>query len=762
MAEQEQQHNEPEAGDASDLEPVADTGKNDVASAGGRTWTTIAIIAVAIFICIAAALIFFVLRNRSSTEETTSETPAVTEATDAADSTATGDELWSAIQERGTIIVGTAADYPPFEYYDRDFQLDGLDIAIINEIGRRLGLAVDLRDMAFDGLGNALQVDQIDAAISAITITDQRRQFVDFTETYYASADALLASEDSSFDTITTINSIGGQRLGVERGTVYESWAGTDLVEAGLLSADDVFEYARMGDAIADLRAGRIELVALDLQPAKVAQASGGLKVVAEGLNRQQFGIAVPKGAPDLLFQLNQTLVEMKFDGTLRQLSADYTGLSLEAIQPLPPSEPAPDPIPPAEPPDGCIDSSEYVSDLSFDDHGLTNFPQLTSGEPFQKGWRLRNSGTCTWTTGYALTPAGGDRMGGSLVLVEDPVEPGGEYDFWADLVAPIVPGEYVGYWSMRNDQSGLLFGDRVSVAINVIPAPEPTPRPTQTPVPGISFAANPQTILQGQCSSLAWNTQNVQSVYLYEQGEDWRLHQVAESGTQTVCPQATRTYELRVVLNDGSVEIRNVTVFVRPNTAVPQITQFTVDPPNQIAISQCVTIRWTVEGAISTVNIGRSGVVIWPNAPFGGSMQDCPPSLGQQTYTIEAIGPGGTSQAAWTINVVDSSSGAPTSTPTVAPGTPTPSYEPVIYYFQAQPSTIPRSTCVTLSWSVGGNANRVSIARNSVTIQENLPFSSSWNDCNNSNVGTVIYSLVAQSSSNQTVTEQAVVDIVP
>jgi hypothetical protein len=216
------------------------------------------------------------------------------------------------------------------------------------------------------------------------------------------------------------------------------------------------------------------------------------------------------------------------------------------------------------------------------------------------------------------------------------------------------------------------------------------------------------------------------------------------------------------VVLNDGSVVIRNVTIIVRPSTAVPQITQFTVDPPNQVAIGQCVTIRWTVEGAVSTVNIGRSGVVIWPNAPFGGSMQDCPPSLGQQSYTIEASGPGGISQAAWTINVVNSSAGAPTSTPTVAPGTPTPSYEPVIYYFQAQPPTIPKNTCVTLSWSVGGNANRVSIARNSVTIQENVPFSSSWNDCNNSNVGTVIYSLVAQSSSNQTVTEQAVVDILP
>jgi hypothetical protein len=214
--------------------------------------------------------------------------------------------------------------------------------------------------------------------------------------------------------------------------------------------------------------------------------------------------------------------------------------------------------------------------------------------------------------------------------------------------------------------------------------------------------------------------------------------------------------------LNDESVVIRNRTVFVTPNSEVPQITRFTVDPPNQIAGGQCVTLRWTVQGAVSSVNIARSGVAIWPSAPFDGSMQDCPQVLGQQFYTIEAMGPGGTSQAAWTINVVDSGAGAPTSTPTAAPGTPTPGYEPVIYYFQAQPSTIPRNSCVTLSWSAGGNATRLRMVRNSVTIQENLPFQSSWSDCSNSNVGTVIYMLVAQSNFNQTATGQAVVNVTP
>jgi hypothetical protein len=259
----------------------------------------------------------------------------------------------------------------------------------------------------------------------------------------------------------------------------------------------------------------------------------------------------------------------------------------------------------------------------------------------------------------------------------------------------------------------------------------------------------------------LTWDTENVGAVYLYEQGEDWNTNQVADNGTRTVCPLTTSTYELRVVLNNGSAVVRTVTVTVAPNADVPQITRFTVDPPDQIASGQCVTIRWTVVGDVSTVNIGRGGVVIWPNAPFGGSMQDCP-SLGQQTYTIQATGPGGTSQAAWTINVVSQATGVPTSTPTVAPGTPTPSDRPVIYYFQAQPTTIARNSCVTLSWSVGGNATRLRMVRNSVTIQENLPFNSSWSDCSNSNVGTVIYILVAQNNFNETATGQVVVTVTP
>lgn len=725
---------------------------------GNRGSIVLAVVAVVIFLFISAAFVFFLLRNRAEPDTTT-------EVTSTAESTAVDDLVWDEIQANGEIIVGTAANYPPFEYYNEDFEIDGLDIAIIQELGRRLGLDVELRDMAFDGLGNALQVNQIDLAISAISVTRERAQVVDFSNVYYVSTDALLANAESPIDQLSSIEELTGLRIGVESGTVYENWARSNLVESGILSAGQVHEYRRIDDAIGDLAEGRIDLVALDLQPAQVAEEQADVKVVAEGITPQQFAMAVPKGARTLLTEINQVLLEMQTDGTLRSLIVEYIGLPDDAIQPLP--EPIDTPLPPLSPPTtGCIDSSEFVEALTFDHQDFEDIPQMNAGEAFQKGWRLRNSGTCNWNRNYALIPVDGNdpaaRMGGVPVIVETEVQPGQTYDFFADLVAPVEPGTYVQYWSMRNNPSGLIFGDRVSVAVDVVSLPTPTPLPTQTPVPGIAFTANPEVIQQGQCSTMTWSTQNVQAVYFYERGENWQVNGVPGDFSLSVCPGSTTTYELRVVLNDGSVVIRELTVSVIPNTSVPQIVRFTVDPPDQISRGQCVTIQWIVEGQTNTVNILRNNVVLWPGAPASSLLQDCPTSTGQQIYSIEAIGPGGTSRAQWNINVVDPSTAVPTSTPTVIPGTPTPNFEPVIYYFTASPEQVRVNQCVTLSWSVGGNASRVSILKNSVTIQDNLAFNSSWSDCNNSAIGTNIYILLASSDFNQTVTRQQTINVLP
>ena len=123
--------------------------------------------------------------------------PATPAATAAAPTPAPAADAWAAVQQRGRLIVGTSADYPPFAFYTDKFELDGFDVALARLLGERLGVEVEFSDMAFDGLGGALVVGQIDVAIAAISVTEGRRAVVDFSSVYHVSEDAALARVDT-------------------------------------------------------------------------------------------------------------------------------------------------------------------------------------------------------------------------------------------------------------------------------------------------------------------------------------------------------------------------------------------------------------------------------------------------------------------------------------------------------------------------------------------------------------------------------------
>src|SRR5512139_1861248 len=123
------------------------------------------------------------------------------------------DDSWTRVQQAGKLVVGTSADYAPFESYNDKFQIDGFDIALINEVAKQLGLQVELNDFAFDGLGSAIQIGQIDTAIAAISVTPERQAVVDFSNVYYASTDAILVKADSTLNA-NTPNLLTTTRLG--------------------------------------------------------------------------------------------------------------------------------------------------------------------------------------------------------------------------------------------------------------------------------------------------------------------------------------------------------------------------------------------------------------------------------------------------------------------------------------------------------------------------------------------------------------------
>jgi heat shock protein HslJ len=511
-----------------------------------------------------------------------------------------------------------------------------------------------------------------------------------------------------------------------------------------------------------------IDYVLADLQPAEAAVETGAFKIAGEGVNKQLISIAMPQGATRLQSELNTALLQLQNSGRMADLAEQYLGLDPGEIEPVPTPDPS---LPTATPPPapGCIDSMLWVSDLSYDDQNMSNLPKLSPGENFQKGWRVRNTGNCTWDSTYLLVPVDGNNpaaiMGGLPVPVQGTVAPGQTYDFWVNLVAPIQPGTYVEFWTMRNG-GGILFGDRIWVAIEVLPNPTPTPPPTQTPSPTIQFTAEPSTINEGDCSTLAWNTENVQAVYLYPQGEPWQNYGVPGTGTRTVCPSSTTTYELRVAKLDGTVEIRQTTVFVTPNPNAPNITRFTVEPPYPIEAGQCVHITWVVEGAVSNVSLVRNNTILWDPAPMSGSIQDCPPGTGQMVYTLVVTGPGGTSQAQQFINVLEptplptATTAPPTTTPVApiptTPPEPTATHPPpvpeapVIYNFTISPNQVKVGDIVHVTWTAGGGTDHVQVLENGAILVDNAPLQLS-EDFQMDEAGKWEYELVASNSTGET-----------
>lgn len=662
------------------------------------------------------------------------------------------DDSWNKVKQAGKLIVGTSADYAPFESYNDQYQIDGFDIALINEIAKQLGVTVELNDFAFDGLGAAIQIGQIDTAISAISVTPERQAVIDFSNVYYASTDAVLVKADSTLSAQTP-NLLTTTRLGVQQGTVYEEYAQTRLVDTGQMPRRNLQVYQDMGQAIGDLKAGRIEAVWLGLLPAEEYAKDGSVKIAAKGLNQQLYAIALKKGAAALQAKLNEALTTLQNNGTIAKLAEQYLNVPPGEAQ-QPPVQPTPAPPAATPQPPACIDGAAWVADLSYDDKNMTAPPVMQPGQVFTKGWRLKNTGTCPWTTAFKLAFSYGNvpaaQMGGQPIPVTRNVNPGETFDFQVNLVAPIAPGTYQGFWNMRN-AADAKFGETVWAGITVPGAPTPTPAPTQTPSPNIVFTADPTSITAGQPVLFTWSTSNVKAVYFYHDGQDWQNHGVPGVGQSTEYPPYTMNYYLRVINRDDSVTVKTRTINVSQPVGAPVINQFSVDPP-AITLGQCVNIYWQVSGQVNNVTLVINTVGVWPNAPVSGSYQDCPATPGQSIYQLTAQGPGGSTQQQVTVNVNAPPPQPPTATPVP------PAQAPAINGFTLSPTTVAPGGCTVVSWTTGGGTTSVDLLRDNVPIFDNAPLNSQVQDCvpptKQAVPYNVVYTLQAYNSAGQMVNQ--------
>jgi len=450
---------------------------------------------------------------------TATEMPAQTPTQTFTQTPTTVDPVWDRIQSTGRIVFGTSADYAPFEYYDGNYQIVGFDPALARELGARLGLQVELEDIAFEGLPVSLQTGQVDAAIAAISVTPTRQEIMDFSNVYYSGQDMVLARQGSGIGKLAAPTQLGQYRVGVERGSVYQSWIQNSLIDTGLMSQGNLFAYEKPEHAVRDLRENRVDVVVMGLLPAKEYLLRGGLESVAQGFNTQLFAIALPKGAQTLQTRLNEALIQLQNDGTMARLTNQYLNIDQNQAAPIPlPTVIIPVPaVPtPTAPPNYCYDGMDFVADVTVPDNTV-----MDPGQDFDKFWRIRNTGTCTWNDSYRIDFVQGDKMNGDRQQVKGTVRPGQTYDIGIDQTAPNEPGKYRGIWQMENGQR-IPFGTRLTVKIKVQgvePPPTAVPQPTAVPPvpeqpiepvpPAITvdyFNASANSVSQGDIVTISWS----------------------------------------------------------------------------------------------------------------------------------------------------------------------------------------------------------------------------------------------------------------
>ncbi len=246
-------------------------------------------------------------------------TAAPTEEAQAAEAPAEG--LLATIKERGKIIVGTSADYPPYESVDDAGNFVGFDMDMIREIAKRMGVEVEIKDMAFDGLIAAVQEGKIDAVIAAMQATPERLEQVDFSEPYHFQTDAFLVAGNPGI-VIEKPTDAGGHSIGVQTGTTHERWVQEYLIKPGLITEDQFFRYERVDQGALDVAAGRLDILFINGDPAKELADKQGLKIALLTTETVVGGqaIAMPKGASDLKAELDKIIGEMEKEGAIRQL----------------------------------------------------------------------------------------------------------------------------------------------------------------------------------------------------------------------------------------------------------------------------------------------------------------------------------------------------------------------------------------------------------------------------------------------------------
>ena len=215
-----------------------------------------------------------------------------------------------------TLTMGTNATFPPYEYVDDDGNIIGIDAEIAAAIAEKLGMELEIKDMEFDSLITACAGGSVDMVLAGMTVTDERKESVNFSDSYATGIQVIIVKEDSE---IATADDLEGKTIGVQSGTTGDIYCRDDYGE------DSVKQYNNGALAVAALQNGQVDCVVIDNEPAKnFVAANEGLKILDTEYITEDYAIAVAKENTELLEKVNNAMAELKADGTIDKIINKY------------------------------------------------------------------------------------------------------------------------------------------------------------------------------------------------------------------------------------------------------------------------------------------------------------------------------------------------------------------------------------------------------------------------------------------------------
>ena len=267
-----------------------------------------------IAIVMALAMVFsLALVFTSCTDNNTATEESSTEAEASGNMTAT----------EGVLVMATNAAFPPYEYKEGD-AFAGIDVEIAEKIAEKLGMTLEIKDVEFGSIVGGVQTGKFDMGMAGMTVTDERLESVNFSTTYATGIQVVIVAEGSTITSLDDLKGDGSMKFGVQQDTTGDIYASAPVEDYGY-GEENVIRYKTGADAVQALKAGKVDAVIIDNEPAKsFVAANEGLRILDAEWAVEDYAIAIAKDNTALLTAVNNALAELEADGTLAAIIAKY------------------------------------------------------------------------------------------------------------------------------------------------------------------------------------------------------------------------------------------------------------------------------------------------------------------------------------------------------------------------------------------------------------------------------------------------------